>query len=74
MANNRPFGTPKQPPLRGHKCLGAQMKFEVYCECGWISCPYGGEAARSHAYSEWRDHVRIAHNNSIAKAEGRADA
>jgi hypothetical protein len=65
----RHFGTPKQPRLKGHKCLGSRMKFEVYCECGWISCPHGGENARAHAYSEWRHHVRLNH----AKTEGRAN-
>lgn len=57
------------PKLRGHKCLGALLAVEVYCECGWISCPHVGEGARGYAYSEWRDHVRSAHRI----AEGRAD-
>lgn len=55
------FGTPKQKPLAGHKCLGATMCFEVDCECGWVSCAHRGENARAAAYSEWRDHVRSHH-------------
>jgi len=60
------FGTPKQPPLDGHKCLGAKMCFEVSCECGWVSCPHSGENSRAAAYSEWRDHVRM-HHRMIAE-------
>lgn len=66
----RPFGTPKQPPLKGHKCLGARLAVEVYCECGWISCPHSGDHARAAAYSEWRDHVRSAHANATTEPRG----
>lgn len=38
----------------GHKCLGARVKFEVYCECRWVSCAH---FERAEAYSEWRAHA-----------------
>jgi hypothetical protein len=48
----------KVKPAPGHKCLGAVPAVEVYCECGWVSCPHTGERARTEAYAEWRDHAR----------------
>lgn len=47
--------------LEGHKCLGAVHKFEVNCECGWVSCPHRD---RGEAYSEWRGHV-LSHGGEL---------
>ena len=66
-------GKKAPPPTPGHKCLGATMRFEVDCECGWHSNPHRGEGARAAAYSEWRDHVRDYHCSEAKRREGRAD-
>jgi hypothetical protein len=58
------------PKVKGHKCLGARLAVEVYCECGWVSCPHTGEDARREAYSEWRTHVRDAHQKAEVRAHG----
>lgn len=51
--------TPPVTRTEGHKCLGAVMKFETYCECGWNSCSHSvKDGGRAAAYSEWRAHVR----------------
>lgn len=65
------IGSPPVDKLTGHKCLGARLAVEVYCECGWISCPHTGEHARGFAYSEYRDHVRSAHKTAAKTQEKR---